>query len=91
MVRIEQLHFAQATPFEALLTRQPAAGQRVLSPLIAKLVRQEMMESWRTKPADGSGAGFGCPAAEFSPIGGKTGTGDNRFHESGKPAWVRAL
>ena len=42
--RIEQLHFAQATPFETLLTRQPAAGQRVLSPLIAKLVRQQMME-----------------------------------------------
>jgi len=38
VVRIEQLHIAQATPFETLLTRQPAAGQRVLSPLIAKLV-----------------------------------------------------
>jgi len=92
--RIEQLHFAQATPFETLLTRQPAAGQRVLSPLIAKLVRQEMIGMVENGTGQRLRDGIRLPGGRVLPIGGKTGTGDNRFHESeisGKPLGSRVV
>ena len=94
VVRIEQLHFAQATPFETLLTRQPAAGQRVASPLITKLVRQEMIGVVENGTGRRLRGGIRLPGGRVLPIGGKTGTGDNRSHEfeiSGKPLGSRVV
>jgi membrane peptidoglycan carboxypeptidase len=82
-VRIRQLQFAHATPFETVLTQQPAAGSRVLSPVIAKLVRQQMIGVVESGTGIRAHGGIKLPDGVVLPIGGKTGTGDNRLQEFG--------
>jgi hypothetical protein len=81
-MRIRQLHFAAATPHETLLERQVPAGSRVLQPEVADLVRRELIgvvERGTGRRAHGAILLHGKPAE----IGGKTGTGDNRFESYG--------
>ena len=82
-VRIQQLQFARATPFETDLTRQADRGTRVLSPVIAKLVRQEMIGVVDKGTGIRARGGIKLPDGVVLPIGGKTGTGDNRLQEFG--------
>ena len=82
-VRIQQLQFARATPFETVLTRQPEAGQRVLSPVIAKLVRKEMIGVVENGTGVRAHGGIRLSDGAVLAIGGKTGTGDNRLQEFG--------
>ncbi len=82
-VRIQQLQFARATPFETVLTRQPAAGSQVLSPVIAKLVRQEMIGVVENGTGIRAHGGIRLSDGTVLSIGGKTGTGDNRLQEFG--------
>ena len=82
-VRIQQMRFAEATPFETTLTREVGPGVRVLSPAIARLARQEMIgvvENGTGIPARG---GIKLSDGAVLPIGGKTGTGDNRLQSFG--------
>lgn len=82
-VAIQRLHFAEGTPEETVLTRPTKAGLRVLSPAIAALVRQEMICVVENGTGGRARGGFELPDGAVLPIGGKTGTGDNRFHEFG--------
>ena len=82
-VRIRQLQFARATPFETVLTRRPEAGSRVLSPVIAKLVRQEMIGVVENGTGIRAHGGIKLADGVVLPVGGKTGTGDNRLQEFG--------
>jgi membrane peptidoglycan carboxypeptidase len=77
-MRIRQLHFAAATPHETLLEREIPAGRRVLQPEVAALVRQELIGV--VERGTGRRA-YGAILLDGEPveIGGKTGTGDNRF------------
>lgn len=77
--RVEELRFASGTPFETVLQRTPSAGERVLSAELAEVAREALVEvveegtGWRV-------AGHFLDAqGEPIPVGGKTGTGDNRF------------
>ena len=78
-INIRQLHFARATPFETVLS--PAAGQgvRVLSPVIARLVRQEMIGVVENGTGRRARGGIQLAGGTVLPVGGKTGTGDNRL------------
>ncbi|MBI1790645.1 MAG: transglycosylase domain-containing protein [Acidobacteria bacterium] len=80
--RIRQIHFAEGTPFETILSRQPGAGERVMDPAIARKVRQELIgvvDKGTARRASGTiRLGDGRTVA----IGGKTGTGDNRVESS---------
>jgi cell division protein FtsI/penicillin-binding protein 2 len=81
-MRVRQLHFAAATPHETLLEREVPAGERVLQPEVAALVRQEVIgvvEHGTGRRAYGAILLDGKPVE----IGGKTGTGDNRFESYG--------
>lgn len=82
-VRIRQLQFARSTPFETVLTRRPEAGSRVLSPVIAKLVRQEMIGVVEYGTGIRAHGGIKLADGVVLPVGGKTGTGDNRLQEYG--------
>ena len=82
-VRIQQLEFAHATPFETTLARSGSAGQQVLSPLIARLVRKEMIGVVENGTGARARGGVRLPDGVMLPIGGKTGTGDNRLQEFG--------
>lgn len=78
-VRIEQLRFAAATPFETLLARRAEPGERVLAAEIAQVARRTLLRvvdsgtARRVKGAYRDGNDLAIP------VGGKTGTGDHRF------------
>ena len=76
---IEQLHFGAGTPFETILTRQLSPGRRVLNPVIAGLVRQEMLGVVQNGTGRRLQGGIKMPDGAVIPVGGKTGTGDNEF------------
>jgi membrane peptidoglycan carboxypeptidase len=77
-VTIKQLHFAPNTPYETNLS--PAARpERVMPVEVAQTVRQALMGV----VADGTAArlrgAYTAPDGSPLAVGGKTGTGDNRF------------
>ncbi|MGR8942181.1 MAG: transglycosylase domain-containing protein, partial [Gammaproteobacteria bacterium] len=78
VVRFENLHFAEATPYETVLDKKPDVGQRIFAPEVARAARGAMI-----------GVVEGGTAARLKDIytdrdgkplavGGKTGTGDHR-------------
>jgi membrane peptidoglycan carboxypeptidase len=83
-VTVRDLRFAQNTPVEAVLRREPTAGQRVLSPEIAALVHQELIEVVEKGTARRAQGGIRLGNGTVIPVGGKTGTGDNQFKVFGQ-------
>jgi len=78
-VTIQELNFGRATPVETVLSRVPVQGERILSPVIAALVRQEMVGVVEHGTGRRALNAFVLPDGNILPVGGKTGTGDNRF------------
>jgi membrane peptidoglycan carboxypeptidase len=78
-VRIDRLHFGAGTPYDTVLTRADAAGERVLPPEIPKLVRSVLAEVVQMGTAKRLAGVFTLPDGTQMAVGGKTGTGDNRF------------
>jgi membrane peptidoglycan carboxypeptidase len=83
-VTVRDLRFAQNTPVEAVLRREPTPGQRVLSPEIAALVHQELIEVVEKGTARRAQGGIRLGDGTVIPVGGKTGTGDNQFKVFGQ-------
>jgi membrane peptidoglycan carboxypeptidase len=79
-VQIQQLHFAVRTPFETIMDRKTSGGDRVMSPVLAHKIREEMLGV----VAEGTGRrafhSVVLSDGSFLQVGGKTGTGDNRIH-----------
>jgi membrane peptidoglycan carboxypeptidase len=80
--RIDQVHFAMGTPYETRLTRKPTAGERVLSPAVASLLRHELVGVVEHGTGRRVAGGLTLENGQTLDIGGKTGTGDNRFETS---------
>jgi membrane peptidoglycan carboxypeptidase len=81
--RIEELHFAARTPFETLMSRKPAPGERVLSAAVAGKVKEEMLGVVAKGTARRAFGSVLLNGGQTLPVGGKTGTGDNRLHVYG--------
>jgi membrane peptidoglycan carboxypeptidase len=83
VARIDELHFASATPYETLLHRKESEGERVLSPETAFVARSALIDVAESGTAQQLRGAFlrsdGTPVA----VGGKTGTGDNRHNVYG--------
>ncbi|HWB51476.1 MAG TPA: transglycosylase domain-containing protein [Stellaceae bacterium] len=78
---IERLRFAEATPYETTLVRSNEP-QRVMAPEVAHVLRRALtgvVEDGTASRLRGAYVINGVPLA----IGGKTGTGDNRFDRFG--------
>ena len=78
-VRTEDLHFAAATPYDTSLQRMPAAGEQVMKPEVAATLKRALatvVEEGTARRLHGS---FSFPDKTALVVGGKTGTGDNRF------------
>jgi membrane peptidoglycan carboxypeptidase len=83
---INRLVFAAGTPYHTALEAQPAAGSRLLSPEIARtargvlsgVVESDAGTAHRLKNL------FRDQEGRPIPMGGKTGTGDNRFEIYGR-------
>lgn len=78
-VRIKQLHFAADTPYETMLARKPVTGKQVLEPAIAALMKETLLAVVHHGTARRLQEGFELSETDKLLLGGKTGTGDNRF------------
>ncbi|HEV8690017.1 MAG TPA: glycosyl transferase family 51, partial [Ideonella sp.] len=77
--RVGSLAFASATPYETQLAYRPPAGESVMRPEVADLVRRAVIgvvEEGTGKRLKGA---LVLHDGRELPIGGKTGTGDHRF------------
>jgi membrane peptidoglycan carboxypeptidase len=77
-VRINMLHFAAETPFETQLHSSPPSPDRVLSPQVAAVVREALLDVVENGTAVRARNSIILSDGTSLPIGGKTGTGDNR-------------
>jgi membrane peptidoglycan carboxypeptidase len=78
-IKIERLHFGANTPTETVMARETAAGERVIAPEIAALVRQQLVGVVENGTARRAHGGIAMPGGRVIAVGGKTGTGDNRL------------
>ncbi|MDO8252440.1 MAG: transglycosylase domain-containing protein [Rhodoferax sp.] len=81
--RIQSLHFAAATPYETLLQHKPGKAERVLAPEVAQAVRGAIRRVVDEGTAKRVNKAFVRPDGSIIPVGGKTGTGDQRFDTYG--------
>ncbi len=84
MVRANYVNFAMNTPFQTMMARKNAPAKAVMHPAIAHTLRtalRDVVANGTAKRVDGA---FVEPNGRPLPIGGKTGTGDQRFDEFGK-------
>ena len=77
--RIKTLHFAAATPYETLLAYKPGKAERVLAPEVAQAARRVIRLVVEEGTAKRVKQAFVRPDGSIIPVGGKTGTGDQRF------------
>lgn len=82
-VRIDHLRFAESTPYETDMAVKPQAPERVLAPEVADTVRRAVMSVVAQGTGERVRGAFTGPDGSLLPIGGKTGTGDNRFERFG--------
>jgi membrane peptidoglycan carboxypeptidase len=75
---IERLRFAQGTPYETTLVRD-AEPVRVMAPEVAQTLRRALMGVVADGTASRLRGAYTAADGSPLPLGGKTGTGDNRF------------
>jgi membrane peptidoglycan carboxypeptidase len=78
VTQIRELQFAQGTPFETVMAQRPKAAQRVLHSLIANTLKKELVGVVENGTARRGLRSVVLNDGRAVPVGGKTGTGDNR-------------
>jgi len=84
MARIEKIHFASQTPYETILRRKEVDGQKVLLPEIAAVVCGALADVVERGTAQQIRGTFTRGDGTSIAVGGKTGTGDNRYDVYGQ-------
>jgi membrane peptidoglycan carboxypeptidase len=79
-VRVLDLEFASGTPYETNLTRTPPAGEAVMDPAVAARLKAELIGVVESGTARRAFESVKLPDGTVLPVGGKTGTGDNRIN-----------
>jgi cell division protein FtsI/penicillin-binding protein 2 len=83
-VSITKVHFASGTPYETVFERSPGKGERVLAPEIARAIRKAMSEVVEQGTARRLAGVFHSADGKPITVGGKTGSGDNKFETFNK-------
>ena len=78
-ISLTQIHFARATPYETVFERTADKGERVLAPEVARTMRKAMAEVVEQGTARRLSGVFKLADGKRISVGGKTGSGDNRF------------
>jgi membrane peptidoglycan carboxypeptidase len=76
---LAKVHFARGTPYETLMERAPGKGAVVLAPEVARTVRRAMAGVIEQGTARRLNGVFTLSNGSVLTVGGKTGSGDNRF------------
>jgi hypothetical protein len=79
VVRVHELRFGQGTPFETHFARRRAEPKRVLSEEVAAALRGVMSDVVENGTARRARGTFVTADGTRLALGGKTGTGDNRY------------
>lgn len=83
-VMIDRLRFAEGTPYETVFSRADAAPKRLLAPEICRTLKPCLLDIVEHGTAARGYKAFPLPGGGYLPLGGKTGTGDDRFEVFGK-------
>jgi membrane peptidoglycan carboxypeptidase len=78
-LRIKSLHFASGTPYETVLGRKAGKSELVLAPEVAQAVAGAIRQVVSDGTAKRVKSAFVRADGTVIPVGGKTGTGDQRF------------
>jgi membrane peptidoglycan carboxypeptidase len=78
-VLVDRLDFAADTPYETRLSRSATAGERVMAPEVAAMVRRALVEVVEQGTAQGLRGALQRGDGGRHVVGGKTGTGDHRY------------
>jgi len=76
---LTKVHFAHGAPYETVFERTVEEGERILPPEVARTVRKAMAEVVESGTARRVSGAFKLSDGRVIPVGGKTGSGDNRF------------
>src|SRR5262249_51890348 len=79
MLRVQRLHFAGATPYETEFEADSPAPERVMNPLVAHALKDVLISVVEGGTAVRVRNAFKAADGKVIPVGGKTGSGDNRF------------
>jgi membrane peptidoglycan carboxypeptidase len=77
--RLLDLRFADHTPYHTVLARAPAASERVMEPAVARALRSTLTLVVEEGTAQRVRGVVTDAHGEPVPVGGKTGSGDNRM------------
>jgi len=78
--RIDTLHFAANTPYDTKVAKgKPTTNEQVLAPEVARAVADEIRGVVSDGTAKRVKSAFVSADGSIIPVGGKTGTGDQRF------------
>ncbi len=86
MSRVDRLHFAAGTPYEAVVERQRQAGERVLPVEVARTARMALLAVVKNGTARRVEGAFVGADGRPLVVGGKTGTGDELIDSAGLKA-----
>lgn len=78
-MELQGLQFAKGTPFETHFGHRPSAGVRVLPEEVTEIVRRSLIDVVQSGTGYRLKNGFPQQDGRIIEIGGKTGTGDQRF------------
>jgi membrane peptidoglycan carboxypeptidase len=84
VVRAERLHFAAGTPFETVLVSRASPGEQVLAPEVAAVIRRALVDVVEEGTAMRLKKALVRPDGTRRVVGGKTGTGDERYERFGR-------
>jgi membrane peptidoglycan carboxypeptidase len=76
---LQRLQFAAGTPYETVMGYEPPAPVRVMAPEVASTIRRALTGVVATGTATRLKGAYAASDGALLPVGGKTGTGDNRF------------
>jgi hypothetical protein len=79
-ISIQRLRFAAGTPYETVMKRA-AEPDRVMSHEMVEVLRRALMGVVQEGTARRLVGAYKSPDGGDLPVGGKTGTGDNRYHQ----------
>ncbi|HUP95251.1 MAG TPA: transglycosylase domain-containing protein [Burkholderiales bacterium] len=81
--RVEELHFAAATPYETVVRRAEQQPERVMKPEVAAALKKAVTDVVEAGTARRLKGAFKLDGKIELTVGGKTGTGDNRIEVFG--------
>jgi len=79
VLRFQELQFASGTPYETQFAPIAISGERVMDSSVAQKLREALVDVVERGTARRLSGVFALADGKRIPVGGKTGSGDNRF------------